>query len=60
MKITKFSRPSIHFRPWSLHFSHAPKGGGVVLRGEARLRNVNGIGIFLPHRQIWIEFRRHQ
>lgn len=58
MKVSVFRRRSLYFRPWTLHWSYAHKGGGPILRGEPRLRNVNGFMVSLPRRQVWLEFRR--
>jgi hypothetical protein len=58
IKLTVFkSRPYFH-RPWSMVLSHARKGGGPVPKTETSWRNINGVGIFLPTRSIWLEFRR--
>lgn len=58
--VSHFGRPSYFFAPWRMCITRAHKGGWPLLRSEPkRVRDINGIGVFLPRRNVWITFRRH-
>jgi hypothetical protein len=56
---TSIAKRSYFHRPWRACFCFAAPGGGAALRDRpSPWKDINGIGIFLPHSQHWFEFRR--
>lgn len=44
--------------PLGLHWTHATKSGGAVLRSEVSWKNINGVWIGTPKHRLFIMFRR--
>ena len=53
LKVYRLKRSRLN-RPWTIRLSHGTRYGAPVLKEQSSWRNVNGVGIFLPWRQVWI------
>lgn len=58
VKYLKHYRTKYQLTPNGIHWSHATKSGGAVLREDVGWRNINGVWIGIPRHRWFILFRR--